>query len=72
MKNYEDLTQEQVERQDFVDNAIFDLIREVNPTAQELGWDMEVIGDIRDTICTYFEHKLKCFSEMEFYPWLNE
>jgi len=43
-----ELTSEQIKRQDSVDNAIYHLIQELNPTADEIRWDIEMIGDVRD------------------------
>jgi hypothetical protein len=46
----EEMTDEQLERQDFVDNSIFSLIQEINPTTREISWDIEMIGNVRDVI----------------------
>jgi hypothetical protein len=46
----ERLTEDQIIRQDFVDNQIYDLVKRLNPSTRELEWDIEMIGDIRDTI----------------------
>lgn len=62
-----ELTNKQLERQDFVDNKIMALLQEVNPTGQSLQWDIEVIGEIRDIVANYFKEKGIC-SEEEFYP----
>lgn len=48
------LSKEQLERQDFVDNAIFDLIQTLNPSEEEIEWDIDFIGEIRDIIQTQF------------------
>lgn len=42
-----ELTSEQIKRQDFVDNAIFDLIKTVNPTEKDINWDIEMIGNYK-------------------------
>jgi len=42
--NENGLTQQQLARQDFVDNTIFSLIRSVNPSNKEIEWDIEMIG----------------------------
>ena len=36
-----ELTKQQIKRQDFVDNAIFDLINELIPSGKEMGWDIK-------------------------------
>ena len=68
----EELTHGQIERQDFVDNGIFDLIQNLNPTSTETEWDIEVIGQIRDHIRYLLVEKLQICDEMSFYPYLEE
>lgn len=63
----DEMTDEQLERQDFVDNAIFSLVKELNPTTQAISWDIEMIGNIRDTLVHELEKKLS-ISEFEVYP----
>ena len=45
-----ELTDEQIKRQDFVDNTIYQLIQEINPADKMIAWDIEMIGDVRDVI----------------------
>jgi hypothetical protein len=66
------LTGEQLSRQDRVDGAIFKMLHTVNPTRHEIPWDIEMIGDIRDTIEDWLVSKLKLCSEHEFYPFIEE
>lgn len=66
------LTSEQIKRQDFVDNAIFDLIKTVNPTEKDINWDIEMIGDVRDAIEDWLVERLKITNEPNFYPYLEE
>jgi len=61
------MTKRQIERQDFVDNKIFALIREINPKARTISWDIEMIGNIRDSLVCELEKKLG-ISEFEVYP----
>ncbi len=68
----EELTEEQIERQDSVDNAIYQLIRELNPTADEIRWDIEMIGEVRDVIEDWIVERLKITDEQSFYPWVEE
>ena len=63
----DELTDKQLQRQDFVDNAIFSLIQQLNPTSQAIDWDIEMIGNVRDTIVTELQEKLKT-TEFEIYP----
>ena len=65
MKNF---TEDQLKRQDFVDNQIYDLLKRLVPSKREIGWDIEMIGDIRDTIQHCLVDKYKFVDELEFYP----
>jgi len=56
------------DRQDFVDNAIFDLIKLLNPTKNEVKWDISVISEIRIAVETHFTDNLKFCDSEEFYP----
>lgn len=57
----------QLKRQDFVDNSIFSLVQTINPTTHTVSWDIEMIGNIRDIIVHELEKKLG-ISEFEIYP----
>jgi len=67
-----ELTSEQIKRQDFVDNAIIDLIKTVNPTEKDINWDIEMIGDVRDVIEDWLVERLKITNEQGFYAWVEE
>ncbi|MDP3899789.1 MAG: hypothetical protein Q8Q23_01780 [bacterium] len=43
------LTKKELERQDFVDNEIFDLIQKL-VFDKKLDWNIEIIGGARDAI----------------------
>jgi hypothetical protein len=64
----EKLTKDQIKRQDFVDNQIHDLVKRLNPSTREIEWNIEMIGDIRDTIQHWFFDQYKIVDELEFYP----
>lgn len=66
-----ELTAQQIERQDFVDNAIFDLINELIPSDKEMEWNIEAIGAIRNTIQSQLVERGFC-TEQEFYPYIEE
>jgi hypothetical protein len=51
-----------------VDNLIFDLVNRLIPSKKEIEWDIEMIGDIRDTIQHWLVDKYKIVDELEFYP----
>ena len=61
------MTDEQIKRQDFVDNSIFSLVQTINPTNRTISWDIEMIGNIRDT-CVYELEKKLGISEFNIYP----
>ncbi len=64
------LTEKQTKRQDFVDNEIFELIQQLAPFSK-IKWNIEIIGNIRDSIQTQLIDKKKLMSEMKFYPYLK-
>jgi DNA polymerase sigma len=64
----QNLSEGQIKRQDFVDNEIYDLVKQLNPSNKEIKWDIEMIGDIRDTIQHWLVDKYKIVGELEFYP----
>ena len=61
------MTDDQLKRQDFIDNSIFSLVQTINPTTQKISWDIEMIGNIRDVVVDELEKKLG-ISEFEIYP----
>jgi len=65
MKNF---TEDQLKRQDFVDNQIYDLVKRLTPASIEIEWDIEMIGDIRDTIQHWLVDRYKIVEELKFYP----
>ena len=65
------LTQKQIERQDFVDNAIFDVIQKVNPTKKKFKWNIEFIGEVRDSVEKILVDRLGFCSEKVFYPFIE-
>jgi hypothetical protein len=65
-----ELTQEQIERQDFVDNTVYDFIREL--TGQPSEWNIEMVGAVRDAVREVIVDELGRMTEQEFYPFLKE
>ena len=65
------LTKLQIERQDFVDNEIFELLQKFLPPLKTMNWDIEVIGAIRDAIQEQIVDKQKLMSEVQFYPYIK-
>ena len=64
-----ELTDDQIQRLDFVHNSIHDMLCAV--AGQELPWDMEFIGQIEDIAQDYICGKLKLMTEMEFSPYFE-
>ncbi len=64
-----ELTDQQIARQDYVDNAIYDLINELIPSDKELDWDIEIIGKVRDTVQALLVERGTC-TEQAFYPYI--
>lgn len=61
-------TEDQINRQDFVDNQIYDLVKRLIPSSREKEWSIEMIADIRDTIQYWLVDQYKIVDELEFYP----
>ena len=64
---------EKMERWDLVDNAIFDLIEELNPSVEtKIEWETDGVAEaraeIRETLIRLFCEKLKLCTEDNFYP----
>ena len=66
-----ELTDKQIERQDYVDNQIFQLLNDLNPLGKELKWDIEIIGDVREQIRVWLVDTLDITDEMKFYPYIG-
>lgn len=62
------LTKKQIERQDFVDNEIFELLQRIIPSSKKMEWDIEMIAFVRDAIKEQIVDNKKLMSEFEFYP----
>lgn len=60
-----ELTNKQLEQMDFVDNTIFDMLKEIT-RCPDLEWDIEPISNIRDEIIRkYYPNE---DDEFNFYP----
>ncbi len=66
-----ELTDTQIERQDFVDNTIYEMLIDLIPSEKSMHWDIDSIGRVRDVIAQVFVEKNLC-SEQEFYPYIPE
>jgi len=66
-----ELSKKQIERQDFVDNLIYELLLSLNPTEKHFDWDIEMIADVREIIRIWTMKNTYC-SEQEYYPYIEE
>ena len=67
-----ELKNNQIERQDFVDNTVFQLINDINPVPKDISWNIEMISEIRDNIRQWLVERLGICDEMSFYPYIKE
>lgn len=63
-----ELSDDQILRQDFVDNAIYQLIESVNPSDSAINWDIEIIEEIRNIIREFLVYKMAVTDPQKFYP----
>jgi len=72
------VTQQQNDRQEFVDNKIMAMIKDCldalvySKTSPSFEWDIEVIEDIRDLVFTYVKKHNLPIDENDFYPFVWE
>jgi hypothetical protein len=66
-----DLSNKQIERQDFVDSATFDFINSLIPNEKQLEWDIDSIAQVRNKVWDVLKHRNIC-TEQEFYPYIEE
>ena len=56
-----------IERWDIVDNAIYSLIIDLNPSPKEIEWDIKPISEIREILTNLYVQELKLCTEKQFY-----
>lgn len=64
------LTKRQLERQDFVDNEIFELLQRIFPAHKRLAWDIEMVGGVRDAIENEAVER-RMITRQRFYPYIK-
>lgn len=70
MCKQDEFTEKETRRQDIVDNAIQNLMVELSPWGvDDIEWDIEYIGMVRDVIKDFLVDKLSLMTEQEFYPY---
>jgi hypothetical protein len=67
-----ELSDDQIARQDAVDNLIFELIQSINTSTIETPWDIEMIGDIRNCVKEWIVNRYELCDEQSFYPYIKE
>lgn len=65
-----ELTDKQIAQHDYIDNKVYALLNELNPSGVELPWDIDAIGRVRNAIMQVLVQKGLC-SEQEFYPFIE-
>jgi DNA polymerase sigma len=63
-----EFSRKELDRQDLVDNSIMELIKNVNPTAEEIKYDDHFVSKIRLALEDVFTNDLRLCTESEFYP----
>ena len=66
----QELTDKEIERQDYVDNRVYELLNDLLPAGNKLNWDIEIIGAIRDAVQVQITDR-KLMNEAAFYPYLK-
>lgn len=73
----QELTQDQFDRQDEVDNSIHTLIEELSSKDYEsiekvaIEWDIDIISTVREALQEVIVNRLKLMTGMEFYPYIE-
>ena len=69
----EELSQTQIDRQDMVDNAIYQLFLELNPNPnKQIDWDIHWISEVREVVERVIVHEMEACDDLTFYPYLVE
>ena len=71
-EGHDDLSDDQIDRQDAVDNLIFVLIQRIHPSTSGIGWNIEMIGDVRDCIKEWIVDRYELCDEQSFYPYIKK
>ncbi len=76
----DELTRAQMDKQDEVDNACYELICNLSPDTTRdpktmestLSWNIHLITKVREAVEEVICDDLKLMSHMDFYPWIND
>ena len=66
-----ELSEQQIKRQDFVDNTTFEFINSLIPNDKQIDWDIDSIAQVRNAVSKVLIEKKIC-TEQEFYPFIKE
>jgi hypothetical protein len=69
---HDDLSDDQINRQNAVDNVIFQLIQTIHPSTSGIGWNIEMIGDVRDCVKEWVVDRYELCDEQSFYPYIKK
>jgi len=61
-------TKKELQRQDFIDNSIMELINKVNPTRLKISYDGHIVDKVREALIDVFTRDLNLCTERKFYP----
>jgi DNA polymerase sigma len=72
MLRYDDIdrefTKKELERRDFVDNSIMELINKLNPTSTEIKYNAHIVSKICNALVDIYTNDLHICTERAFYP----
>ena len=74
-----ELTKDQIDRQDFVDGKIHQLLNDIFPVLyveendnayhpKDVKWDIEIIGEVRDLLFSIYQEHTRTMLYQAFYP----
>jgi len=61
-------TQEEQDKQNFIDLEILEFIRKLNPTTESVYFNKHIIAKVRDTLIEIYSKDLNLCTERAFYP----
>jgi len=59
---------QKIAQQDFVDNSIFELVKDLCPSSEIINWDIKIISEIRLILQNLYVNELELCDDEEFYP----
>jgi hypothetical protein len=63
-----EFSREELDKQDFIDNSIMELLNKVNPSEMTLYYNGNIVAKIRDALIEIFTKDLSLCTERAFYP----